>query len=194
MSREALIDSLRAKAAEDAEAIWRDARADAEKCRREMAQSLERRREERLQAAAAVARRLDDEATAAAQHLAREMRTNAAIVLADRLQQVARTELPALRGEAPERLFAALANELPDREWQRVTVNRADRDLARQRFPRAEIVCDEAVTGGMEVEAEQGRIRVSNSLETRLATAWPDLLPALIQDVLAQSHGHPPAA
>jgi vacuolar-type H+-ATPase subunit E/Vma4 len=190
MSREALIDSLRAKAAEDAEAIWRDARADAEKCRREMAQSLERRREERQQAAAAVARRLDDEA---AQHRAREMRMNAAIMLADRLQQVARSELPALRGDAPEQLFAALANELPDREWQRVTVNRADRDIARQRFPRAEIVCDEAVTGGMEVEAEQGRIRISNTLETRLATAWPDILPALIQDVLAQSHGHQPA-
>ena len=42
MSRAALIESLRSKAAEDAEAVWREAKAGAEKYRLEMAQALER--------------------------------------------------------------------------------------------------------------------------------------------------------
>jgi vacuolar-type H+-ATPase subunit E/Vma4 len=46
----------------------------------------------------------------------------------------------------------------------------------------------------MEVEAEAGRIRVSNTLEARLATAWPDVLPGLIAKVLAESSSHQPVA
>ena len=194
MSRVALLESLRRQAAEDGEAIWRDARDSAEKYRLEMEKVLEQQRAQNLQVAAAAAQRLEAEATAQARHRAREIRTNAAIALAERLHRLALAELPRLRSAGAGTLFVALAGELPRREWQRVRVNPSEKGLAREQFPRAEVVGDEAIAGGMEVQAEEGRIRVSNTLETRLATAWPDMLPGLMATLLTEPRDQQSAA
>jgi vacuolar-type H+-ATPase subunit E/Vma4 len=114
--------------------------------------------------------------------------------LAERLLALARAGLPQLRGEQPARLFEALALELPPRRWQRVRVNPADAALAAQHFPDATIDVDPAISGGMELECEDGRIRVSNTLETRLDIAWTDLLPQLIAEAAVESHPHGTAA
>jgi vacuolar-type H+-ATPase subunit E/Vma4 len=100
---------------------------------------------------------------------------------------LAGSELPQLRGTTPARLFEALARELPERDWQRVRVNPADVADAGRRFPGASIEGAPAIAGGMELECDDGRIRVSNTLDTRLAIAWPDLLPELIAQVAARS-------
>jgi hypothetical protein len=42
----------------------------------------------------------------------------------------------------------------------------------------------------MEVACDEGRVVVSNSLETRLAIAWPDLLPGLLADLAALGRDH----
>jgi vacuolar-type H+-ATPase subunit E/Vma4 len=194
MSRAALIESLQRQAAEDAEAVWREAKADAEKYRHELAQALERERTQSQQASADTARRLDEAATVEAQRRAREISMNAAITLAGRLRRLALAELARSPIEDAEQFFVALARELPAHAWQTVRVNPADQDRARKTFPGADVVCDEAITGGMEVEAEAGRIRVSNTLEARLATAWPDVLPGLIAKILAESSSHQPVA
>ncbi len=94
----------------------------------------------------------------------------------------------------PERLFEALAREVPSRRWQRVRVNPADVAMAARQFPAATVEVDPAISGGMDLECEAGRIRVSNSLETRLATAWPDLLPGLIAEIAAGKPRHGTAA
>jgi vacuolar-type H+-ATPase subunit E/Vma4 len=194
MSRAALIESLQRQAAEDAETVWREARADAEKYRHEMAQALEQERTQSQQASAAAARQLEEAATVEAQHRAREISVNAAIALAERLRRLALAELARLGIEDAENFFVALARELPARAWQTVRVNPADQDRARRNFPGADVACDAGISGGMEVEAEAGRIRVSNTLEARLATAWPDVLPGLIANILAESSSHQPAA
>jgi len=194
MGRKALLESLRSKAGEDAAGLWRDARAGAEARRLELAQALEQERGRQAQAAAALAQGLEDEALAEAQHRARGLRTRAALALADRCRRLAMEELPRLRGEGGAALFRALAQELPVRAWRRVRVNPADRDLAGEVFPGAEVECEESVAGGMEVEAEDGRIRISNTLETRLATAWPDVLPGLIGALLPESRDDRTAA
>jgi hypothetical protein len=98
---------------------------------------------------------------------------SAAIALAERLHGLALAELPHLRAQNPERLFSALAAELPALAWQKVRVNPADDALARQHFPQAHVECDTQISGGMETEAEGGRIRVNNTLEARLETVWP---------------------
>jgi len=190
MGREALIESLRGRATEDVEALWRDVRAQAEAYRLELAHTLEQQRLREAQAAAALSRRLQDDASAEARHRARAIRARAALVLADRLYRLAITQLPALRDASGPELFQALARELPQRDWQRVRVNPADREPASARFPSAEVVCDPAICGGLDVDADAGRIRVSNTLETRLETAWPDLLPRLINDLRVDSDGH----
>jgi vacuolar-type H+-ATPase subunit E/Vma4 len=194
MGRGALIESLRGKAAEEVDALWRDARSRADGHRQELARALDRQRAEDARAAAAAAQRLEDDARIEAEHRAREIRGKAVLALAGRLHELALAELPRLRGEGGAALFSGLARELPVREWQRVRVNPADRDLAREQFPSATVEDDPSVCGGMIVEAEGGRISVSNSLETRLARAWPDVLPGLIEGLLPETRDHGPAA
>jgi vacuolar-type H+-ATPase subunit E/Vma4 len=87
-------------------------------------------------------------------------------------------------------LFEALALELPPCRWQSVRVNPADAELAARHFPGAAVEADPAISGGMEVACDEGRVAVSNSLETRLATAWPDLLPGLLKDLAARGRDH----
>lgn len=194
MSRVALIEDLRRKAAEDSEALWRDAKAEAEKYRLEAAREIEDRRSGDSARRAATARRLEEAAASLAQREAREILAKAATALADRLRALARAELERIRQQGADDLFEALASELPDRQWQRVHVNPADQQRARARFPRADVVCDAGIAGGMAVEAEDGRIRVSNTLEARLETAWPDILPGLVEGILAETADHRTAA
>jgi len=194
VSRAALLDDLRRKAAEDAEAVWRDAKAQAEKARFDAAREIEEQRTSVSAEVAAAARRVEEAATAEAERKAREIHVTAATALADRLHGLARAELGRFREQGAERLFAALVAELPPLRWQRVRVNPADQQLAHAQFPEARVECDASIAGGMAVEAEEGRIRVSNTLETRLDTAWPDILPGLIAGILQESPGHRPPA
>jgi hypothetical protein len=186
MGREALVESLRSRATEDVASLWSDARAQAEAYRLELAQALEQQRMREAEAAAALASKLQDDAIVEARHRAREIRAQTALALADRLHRLAVAELPNLRDASGPELFQRLAGELPRRDWQRVRVHPGDRAAACERFPAAEVMCDPAICGGLEVEADAGRIRVSNTLETRLESAWPDLLPSLINDLLAK--------
>lgn len=194
MSRAALIEELRRKAAEDSQALWRDAKAEAENCRLDAAREIEDRRSAVAAQAAATARRLEEAATAEAQRKVREMLAKAATALADRLHGLARVELARFREEGAGGLFEALASELPHRSWERVRVNPADLELARGIFPQAEVVCDAGIAGGMEAQAEAGRIRVSNTLETRLESAWPDILPGLVAEIFTEGPDHQPPA
>ena len=194
MGRMALIESLQGKATEDADALWRDARERADAYRSELAQALELQGAQDAQAAALHARQVEDDATTGARHRADAARAQAALVLADRMYRLAVAELPAMRDAGGAELFAALVGELPGRDWQFVRVNPSDRELARRHFPRAEIACDPGIHGGLEVATDDGRIRVSNTLETRLENAWPDVVPRLIADLLAESHDHRTAA
>jgi vacuolar-type H+-ATPase subunit E/Vma4 len=194
MGREALLESLRGKAAADREAVWRDARAAADDYRAELARVAEAERAKYAQAAASLTRRMESETVTESRRRAREARAKAALGLAERCRRLAAAELPRLREEFGDALFPALAAELPAFEWQRVQVNPADVDRARSSFPAAQVAGDAAISGGMTVDAAEGRIQVSNTLETRLAMAWPDILPALIGTLLPESRDDAAAA
>jgi vacuolar-type H+-ATPase subunit E/Vma4 len=86
-------------------------------------------------------------------------------------------------------MFEALADEIPGRAWPRVRVNPADSDLARHRFPDAEILADDDIVAGLVVEDDDGRIRIDNTLETRLARAWPQILPGIVGEAMKEA-GH----
>ena len=194
MARSALIESLRSQAARDAKAVWESARAEAERRRAELATALEQERMRLDGEVSAEVARLEARGVAEAEHKARETSAGATVALADRLLQLARIELPQLCGPQRATLFDALAGELPSCRWQCVRVNPADAVLAKQRFPDATIETDAGVSGGLEVAAEDGRVAVSNTLETRLAIAWPDLVPGLIAELTAVQRTHGTAA
>lgn len=193
MARSALIESLRSQAARDAEAVWTEVRAEAQRYREGLAAALAKERARLEQDAEAEARRLQEQGVAQAGFRAREVRTAAVLALAERLRMLAGVELIRLRDTAADRLFDALARELPQRRWQRVRVNPADAAVAARHFPGAAVDADPAVSGGMAVECEDGRIRIDNTLETRLEIAWPDVLPRLVAGLEARSPSHGPA-
>jgi V/A-type H+-transporting ATPase subunit E len=194
VTREALVESVQKKAAEDAEAMWRDARAEVEALRLQLAEALEQQRASQLAAAQVTAKHREEAATAEAEHHARGVEAGATIALADRLYRLALEELARLQDRGSRESFDALAAELPPLEWQDVRVNPIDFENARVRFPCAQVASDESIAGGLEVAAEGGRIRVDNTLATRLARAWPDVLPGLIEDISRERDGHRPAA
>ena len=103
--------------------------------------------------------------------------------LAGRLYTLAHGTLARLRDDHYAELFAALVAELLPCRWETVRVNPADSELAQASFPGAAIETDDGITGGMEVSAEGGRVRVDNTLDKRLERAWPELLPRLLNAV-----------
>ena len=194
MGRPALLEALRAKADEDAQAAWAVARREAGKYREELAATLEARREELAQAREAEARARTGERLAEARHQARELRMSATVELAARLREMAAAGLAQLGREGAQALFEALAEELPERDWQAIRVSPAAAEAAGSRFPNARLETDASISGGLEVMAEDGRLRVDNTLEARLETAWPDLLPGLVAEAMALRDSHGPAA
>ena len=190
MARTALIESLRSQASRDAQAVWDAARAEARRRQDELDEALAQERRRLDDTLAAETRRIETRARVDAAHKAREASAGVAVALAERLLALARAELPRLVIAPRETLFEALALELPPCQWQRVRVNPADAGLAARRFPGAAVETDPAISGGMEVACDDGRIAVSNTLETRLVTAWPDLLPGLLADLAARGRDH----
>lgn len=186
MSHHELIESLRQRAEEKAREIRRQADQQVEQLRAEAAARLA----EETALSANRLRRIAREEHAAvlteAQRQARQISTEGANALAERLYLAARKALPELRANSPERLFAALAAELPDLDWEQIRVNPADETLARRQFPEVALTTDPEIAGGMEAVARQGRVRIDNTLGKRLERAWDTLLPGLLEDLAAK--------
>jgi len=186
MSASTLIDELRRKSHEDLDSVWQKARTDAEGRRMAATQAFEEQRKQSAQELAAKAAEFERAAALEAEAAARGIRAAAKSALADRLHRLAIATLSDFRKSDYPRLFASLKAELPDRTWQRVTVNPADENLAKQQFPESKIASDPAINGGFNVECEGGRVRISNTLEARLENAWPEILPGLMKAVLEE--------
>lgn len=184
MGREALIEALRAKADVDRAALWSDVRAQAEARRAELERAAAEARARGREALALLQRRLEEASLAELSRRRRALRTQAALRLAEHCRELALAELPRLRDG---RLFDRLAGELPALEWRRIEVNPADADAARARYPGAAVTENPAISGGLNAATADDRICLENSLETRLAAAWPDLVPALLARLLPEA-------
>ena len=193
MAHPELIEALRGAAEEKAAAIRDAARADVERYRAQVADETVALRARTAEEAAIESRELVSTAAAEAGGEASGIVLAARAALAERLYRLAREALPRCRDECYEATFEALADELPRRAWPRVRVTPADRAVARQGLPDAEIVPDAAIVAGLMVEDGDGRIRVDNTLEKRLERAWPQLLPGIVNEILEDSD-HRPAA
>ena len=189
-----LIAALRGAADGKVATIWKTVRARAEKSQGDAEQATERERARAGEEVAAYARDLEEQATARAESAARRVRIDASAALAERMYRLAGEAIRRFRDEDYDAIFEALAREIPEEKWARVRVNPEDEARARERFPGLKVLSDAAVTGGMEVETADGRIRISNTLETRLERAWPRILSGLVSDVLKECSDHEPSA
>jgi V/A-type H+-transporting ATPase subunit E len=181
MGCEELIGSLRKEAEEKAREIWREAEEEAGKLQAGFSLRLEALRLENASGSSSEEDRqkvlLDAGNSARTIRLASEDRLSA------RLYILAVSSLHLLRGKGYEDIFHRLVLEIPPLGWHSVKVSQDDCDLARKFFPNAAIVADRNITGGMEVEAEEGWVSVANTFEKRLEREWPQMLPGLIADI-----------
>jgi vacuolar-type H+-ATPase subunit E/Vma4 len=194
MSGPTLADELRRKANSDVEALWAKARADADACRAAQQRLIEEKRSRAAEASSHRAASLEQSAAADAEREARKTRAAAKSALADRLYALAVEALPRFRNSDYQVLFRRLAEELPPLAWKRVRVNPADESFAATLFPATAVSVDPSIAGGMEAEAEDGRVKVTNTLEARLQNAWPEILPGLVNEIMEEvSHSQPRA-
>lgn len=194
MARSALIESLRSQAARDVQAVWDAARAEVRRRQGEFEQAREAERRRLDAELAAEIGAIESRVEAEAARRAREAAAALAVALADRLLALARAELPGLVAAARGEVFEALARELPPCRWECARVNPADAEFAARHFTGASIETDRAISGGMDVAYDGGRVAVDNTLETRLEIAWPDLLTALLAELPECGRDHGPAA
>ncbi len=183
MTQQELEAALRREGERKTEVIWQTAEAEAEQLRRATAQRIENLR----QAEAARRQRQisagHEAELSAARRQAQSCRLRAEAKLAERLRSLAHRLLPELATAGGERLFRALAAELPAYPWRRIKVNPRDTDLAAGTFAGAEILTSAGLSAGLEVESADARIRIINSLEKRLEHLWPVLLPELLKEL-----------
>lgn len=194
MSCKELIESLKKAADERVSQLWSETEAEAGRIQADQAGRLEQLRQGVKQKQTIMAAERINRAISEANSRARVQRLLAEKALSERLYAMARSSLPLLRNGAYDALFEALVRELPPLPWQVVVVHPDDARLAAKYFPAAEIRRDPAITGGMDVTARDGSIRVINTLEKRLERAWSELEPQLIRDVYHEVKYEAPSA
>ena len=181
MGCEELIASLRKEAEEKVREIWREAEEEAGKLQAGFSLRLEALRLENAPGSSSEEDR--QKVLLDAGNRARTIRLASEDRLSARLYILAVSSLHLLRGKGYEDIFHRLVLEIPPLGWHSVKVSQDDCDLARKFFPNAAIVADRNITGGMEVEAEEGWVSVANTFEKRLEREWPQMLPGLIADI-----------
>jgi len=180
---EELLAALRSEGERKAGVIRLEAGAEAARLKDEAAARLARLKEELQQEQARVMAAEESAILAEAERTVRRARLAEAEKLAERLYALALRLLRRLRESDYPKTFSRLAAELPPTEWETIRVNPADAEIAGYLFPKARIVPDTAICGGMEALAAGGRIQVINTLEKRLERGWPELLPVLLEEI-----------
>ncbi len=188
-----LIEALRRRAAEQVRELWSQAETEAESLKRAHAVRLEQLRNSSLLQADSAGKDFARERLAQAEKEGREVVAQAKQRLAARLRILAEAALATLWREGDETLFSPLAEELPGTRWERIRVRPADGKLAETIFPQATIDTDPGFSGGLEAWAAEGAVHIDNSLEKRLQRAWPNLVSAMIEELIHDIQSHDPA-
>jgi len=183
---EELIHTLKQHEQKQTEDIWQAAKHEAESLRQQITDAI-----------ADISQKQADQLAAACQKSMRaiysetEMKTRGKKLLAYNalglaLLNEAKKMLPFLRQQNYEVVFARLVAELPERKWQRITVNPADRKLAEKFFAPDTIASDPDICGGLVASAAEGKITVDNTFTKRLETKWLYMLPAILAKIEQQ--------
>ena len=185
MSRGRLTESLLGKRDARARAIWQEAELRASHYR----QAAEDRCAAARQTAQAqhdqkLGQQLDQLANRIEKR-ARRVRLFAEEKFAERLWRLAVVQLARLPTDERSSILQRLTTELPEFDWQRVTVHPDDRLQAVRLFPNSTIDTDPALIGGLTVTTTDGAVSVNNSLGTRLVQIWPKLCGSVLDALQA---------
>ena len=181
-----LIESLRAAGDERVKSMRLEAEREAEHVRAEASRRIAEVRADHAAKRSAAAAARAEQYLAEANVTVRQKKLLSDRALADRLYGLARSSLTTLRNVGYRDMFLSFTQELPRFAWKTVRVNPADGALAREHFPDAEILFDKAITGGLEVTSDGGQVKVVNTFEKRLERMWEEMLPEIMQEVMAR--------
>ena len=183
MGLEELISTLRKNEEKQIEEIWQEAKSEAESLRKQIADeiaNISRKHAEKLNSACQRSRRAIISETAIKSRK-KELLTYTS--LAQSLYDAAIKQLPVLRTQNYEKVFAELAAELPANHWEKVCVNPADVQLAAKIFPAETIDSDPTIIGGLIGAAADKTIIIDNTFRKRLEKKWIYLLPAILAKI-----------
>lgn len=194
MGHEQLKAALIRDGAARARALWEAAEQEVADRRRELASAHAHAREDQQQEIEAAIARRRIELLARAGQQCRQTLNAAEQQLLLRLFETASDLLPELRERDRIKTWQRLASELPQQGWDAIRVHPQDQVLAAECYPDLRIEADPAISGGLDVELEAGRIHLDNTLEVRLRRAWPDLSRALIESIRSKVNHETSAA
>jgi vacuolar-type H+-ATPase subunit E/Vma4 len=180
---EELISTLRKNERQQIKDIWQSAESEAESLRKKIAE-----------ATAEITRNHSDQLNSACQRSRRSIFSEADIKTREKklltyrsldqaLKDAALKQLPGLRQQDYEDVFARLVAELPERQWEKIFVNPTDRILAAKFFPEDIISQDPSISAGLIATTAGNKIIVNNTFEKRLEKKWFQLLPAIIAQI-----------
>ncbi len=178
-----LIESLKREGEEKANSILDEAHKECESIQRdteEKIRSLEERYRKRLEE---TIRKQKAEILRQARLQADKTILLAERELADRAYNLSKSLLPLLREESYDLVFEALVKELPSEKWRIIRVNPGDMRLAEDHFSGTEVHGDESISGGVEVETEDRRIRITNTFEKRLQRLWEGMVSDILKEI-----------
>lgn len=185
-----LINSLHKEADRKTKSIWDAVKTEAEKIRTEADEKTSRMKSLFSKRQAEEVRKQEDLILRDVEKKARTLRLSAENELSARLLQTAVSCLPELRNERYKNIFASLTKELPSVKPERIGVNQEDAGIAREYFPDADIDARGSISGGLEIELNDGKTCITNTFEKRLERSWEDILPLLIRDIYKEIQGH----
>lgn len=185
MAREQLIESLRRECGEKIMTLHEGVRLKVESIGREKQSRIESLREEHGRKKELVTREQKERIMTGLSVTERRLvMLPAENALGERLYALASAMLSRLRyPESYPLVFKALAAELPEASWAKVTVNPEDKMLAAECFPQSSILTSMSISGGMLVQSEDGAVEVDNTFEKRLQRSWTQLLPSLMNEI-----------
>jgi len=183
MGRRELLDALEREGQETMASIAGREAAEGERLRAAAGERLAGLRLEQEQLCELQCRDLQHKVMSKAHREAALIRLRAEYALSLRLWERALAAVLQFRPENPEALLRALAAELPPDQWLTVRVNPGCASPASSCFPGAEIIADAALSAGFKATTADGGLTVDNTLQTRLARLWPELLPQLMSEL-----------
>ncbi len=180
MSREKLTAALLEKRDARAHAIWQEVEQQASRYRQAAQERCAGRRQAAEDRHAAKLSQQRDRLDNRTGKRLRRVRLLAEATFSAQLRQLAFAQLTILAAADRADALQQLAAELPELEWQQITVHPDDRQQAAQLFPGCSIATDPAQLGGVIAVTADAAICINNSLTRRLEQAWPRLCGRLL--------------
>lgn len=178
-----LIDSLKKNGQKQIDDIWQAAESEAEILRKQIAEAIADITKIHADKLASACQKSMRAIFSETEVKTRQKKLFAYQNLDQALRNAALKQLPSLRHQKYEKIFAMLVAELPEREWEKIVVHPDDLQMAAKFFTANSLQPDSAISGGVLAETANGRIVVDNTFEKRLERKWPQILPQIIAEL-----------